>query len=255
LTEVHRVRNEPRPVNTTGTGQAAARRGLLELPQVRHWIISAVLLAAAVLALGLTVQSLPGESAVELGVDQDLSRHHAAVLTVAAMVLNVAFGPVFGLVAIVLIALAVLLVRRSMVDAATFGVLAASGWVASEFFKLLVRRDRPNPGMLFDPLAPETGSDSLPSGHVSFAITLAFALYSLARGTRWARTVAALGVALALVVAWSRVYIGVHYPSDVAASFLAAGAVLILLTGLWNRFAGRMFQLLRINTATPQQLS
>lgn len=232
-----------------------ARPGLLELPQARHWIMSAVLLAAAVLALGLTLQALPEPGALELGVDQDLSRHHAVVLTAAAMTLNVVCGPVFGVGAIAVIALAVLLVRRSVVDAVAFGVVAASGWVASEFFKLLIRRDRPDPGMLFDPLAPETGSNSFPSGHVAFAITLAFALYCLARGTRLARPVAVLGVLGAPIVAWSRVYIGVHYPSDVAASFLAAGAILMLLTGLWNLFAARIFQRLRINTAAPQQQS
>ncbi|MFF1383467.1 phosphatase PAP2 family protein [Arthrobacter sp. NPDC058288] len=258
MTEVHRDRTEPSParnVSTASSGSAETRPVMLKLPQARHWIIAAILLGAAVLVLGLTVQFLPGESVVELGVDQDLSRHHAAVLTAAAMVLNVAFGPLFGVGAIALIAVTVLLVRKSVADAIGFGVVAASGWAASEFFKLIIRRDRPNPGMLFDPLAPETGSNSFPSGHVSFAITLGFALYCLARETRWARPAAAAGVVLAPVVAWSRLYIGVHYPTDVAASFLAAGAALVLLTGLWNRFAARILQRLPVNAATRQFLS
>ncbi|KIS27551.1 hypothetical protein TV39_10410 [Arthrobacter sp. SPG23] len=217
--------------------------------------MSAGLLGAAVLGLGLTVQFLPGETVIELGVDQDLSRHHSAILTAAAMALNTAFGPVCGVVVIALIALIVLLVRRSAVDAVAFGVVAASGWVASEFFKLIIRRDRPNPGLLLDPLAPETGSNSFPSGHVAFSITLGFALYCLVRGTRWARPAAAAGVALAPVVAWSRLYIGVHYPTDVAASFLAAGAALVLLTGLWNRFAARILQRVPVNAATRRFLS
>jgi undecaprenyl-diphosphatase len=62
-------------------------------------------------------------------------------------------------------------------------------------------------------------------------------------------------VVLAFVVAWSRLYIGVHYPTDVAASFLAAGAALVLLTGLWNRFAARILQRVPINAATRQFLS
>lgn len=54
--------------------------------------------------------------------------------------------------------------------------------------------------------------------------------------------IAAAGAALALVVAWSRLYIGVHYPSDVAASFLAASAAVVLLSGLWNRFGPRLVE-------------
>jgi undecaprenyl-diphosphatase len=45
---------------------------------------------------------------------------------------------------------------------------------------------------------------------------------------------------MAFAVAWSRVYIGVHYPSDVVASFPAAIAAVMLVAGLWNRFAPRL---------------
>jgi undecaprenyl-diphosphatase len=82
--------------------------------------------------------------------------------------------------------------------------------------------------------------DSFPSGHVCFAVTLAFALYFLAHGTRGAKVVAIAGAATAVIVAWSRLYIGVHYPTDVAASFLAGSAAVVLLAGFWNRFAPRL---------------
>ncbi|MGM9472011.1 phosphatase PAP2 family protein [Pseudarthrobacter sp. YS3] len=210
---------------------------LLTLPEAPHWILSGVLLAAAVVILGLTVQLVPGFSAGELGVDQGLSMHHVALLTGVAMALNLLFGPVVGLAAIAIIAALLLLVRRAPVNAVAFALTAGSGWVASEIFKVLVTRQRPDAALLFDPLAPESGTDSFPSGHVTFAVTLAFAVYFLARGTRWAKFAAVSGVVLAALVAWSRVYIGVHYPSDVAGSLLAGTAAVILLAGLWNRFA------------------
>jgi undecaprenyl-diphosphatase len=199
-----------------------------------------VLLSAGVLALGVTAQLVPGGSAAELGVDQSLSQHHAALLTGVAMALNVVFGPAAGAALIVAVALYLWLGRRSLVKAIAFGLVASSGWVASEFFKLVIARQRPDPALLFDPLAPETGSNSFPSGHTCFAVALGFALYFLARGTRWAKATAAAAGVLALVVAWSRLYIGVHYPTDVAASFLAASAAVVLLAGVWNRFASRI---------------
>ncbi|WP_237563552.1 phosphatase PAP2 family protein [Arthrobacter sp. H-02-3] len=225
----------PAPVERdTALGRTAARPQLLALPQVRHWLLLGLLLSAAVLALGLAAQLTPGFSATELGVDQDLSQHHAAALTAVAMILNVVFGPVAGVALIAAVALCIWLFRGGLVKAIAFGLVAVSGWVASEFFKILVARQRPNPALLFDPLAPETGSNSFPSGHVSFAVALGFALYFLARGTRWAKVTAFAAAAMALIVAWSRLYIGVHYPSDVTASFLAASAAVVMLTGLWN---------------------
>ncbi|WP_285319381.1 phosphatase PAP2 family protein [Pseudarthrobacter sp. lyk4-40-TYG-27] len=246
--------NGPTRAHKTTAGPrttAAARTRFPALPQARHWLLLGALLCAAVVALGFTVQLLPGDTAAELHVDQDLSTHHVAVLTAVAMGINLLFGPVAGLGLIAVIALVVLLVRRDLATAVAFGVVACSGWVASEAFKLIVARQRPNPALLFDPLSPETGSNSFPSGHVSFAVALAFALYFLSRGTRWSKLVAAAGAVVAVIVAWSRLYVGVHYPTDVAASFLAASAAFVLLAGLWNRFAPRLFDRLPAALTTP----
>jgi membrane-associated phospholipid phosphatase len=221
---------------------AASPRGLslsaarLALPQAPHWLPLGIFLAAAVVILGLTVAHVPGVSTAELGVDQSLSLHHLALLTGVAMALNLLFGPAAGLLAIAAIAVFLLLVRRAPVNAVAFALTAGSGWVASEFFKLLVARQRPDAALLFDPLAPESGTDSFPSGHVTFAVTVAFAVYFLARSTRRAKFAVVSGVVVVALVAWSRLYIGVHYPSDVAGSLLAGTAAVVLLTGLWNRF-------------------
>jgi membrane-associated phospholipid phosphatase len=218
-----------------------ARTRLQVLPQLRGWGLSGALLCAAVVALGLTTQLVPGLGTAELGLDQDLSHHHSVVLTMVAMTLNYVFAPLAGGAIIFAVCLYLWLVRGALVSAAAFGLVASSGWVSSEVFKFLIARHRPDPGFLFDPLSPETGSDSFPSGHVAFAVALAFAVYFLARGTRWAKPAAAAGTVLAVTVAWSRLYIGVHYASDVLASFLATGAAVMLLTGLWNRYAHRIF--------------
>lgn len=221
-------------------GHPAAAARPWTLPHLRHWLLVGILLTAAVLALGLAAEFTPGFSAAELGVDQGLSRHHAAALTAVAMALNVVFGPVAGLALIGAGALGIWLFRGGLVKAAGFGLVALSGWVACELFKIVVARQRPNPALLLDPLAPETGSNSFPSGHVCFAVALGFAVYFLARGTRWGTVTAVAAPVVALIVAWSRLYIGVHYPTDVAASFLSAAAAVVVVTGLWNAAAPRL---------------
>ncbi|HEU4669021.1 MAG TPA: phosphatase PAP2 family protein, partial [Arthrobacter sp.] len=150
--------------------------------------------------------------------------------------LNVVFSPTGGVLMIAALCLYLLLVRHSPVNAFATGMVAAGAWVSSELFKLLVARHRPDPSALFNPLLPEPGTDSFPSGHAALACALAIAVFLLARGTRWQRPAAILGIAVAVLVAFTRVYLGVHYPTDVAASFLTAATGAVFVTGLWNRF-------------------
>ncbi|WP_258066583.1 phosphatase PAP2 family protein [Arthrobacter sp. GMC3] len=210
------------------------------LPQPRAWFLWVVLLSAAVLTLGLVAKDLPGFTSGEFSLDQELSRTHNTALTGVAMTLNYVFSPLGGFVIIAAVALYLLVARKSPINAFAFGGVAAAGWLSSQLFKMIVERQRPNPALLFDPLAPETGSNSFPSGHVALAVGLAWAFYFLARNSRWARTAVILGVGLPVIVAWSRLYIGVHYPSDVLASFLAATAMVFLFAGLWNRYQERI---------------
>lgn len=96
--------------------------------------------------------------------------------------------------------------------------------------KVVLKRERPT---FDDPrLAPLVGtpsSKSFPSSHsaMSFAAACAFTWY---HPRFWP-----LFFGLALAMSWSRVYVGVHFPSDVVAGMavgLAAGAVGVVLAGM-----------------------
>ena len=132
-------------------------------------------------------------------------------------------------------------------NAVAVTLLAASGWLSSEGFKLIVLRARLNSSLLVDPLVPESGWDSFPSGHTSFAVALAIALYLLARNTRWSTPVLCAGVVFALLVGASRLYLGVHYPSDIAGAFSRT------LRG--NRLRLRTLEPLRTARAGPDAAS
>ncbi|MDO8914612.1 MAG: phosphatase PAP2 family protein [Coriobacteriia bacterium] len=94
---------------------------------------------------------------------------------------------------------------------------------------------RPRPPLADMLVAPPSGL-SFPSGHATAALLFygllaLFALLGDASGRRKASMVAgALGAAF--LVGVSRVYLGVHFPSDVVAGWLVAG-VLIALGGSW----------------------
>jgi undecaprenyl-diphosphatase len=120
----------------------------------------------------------------------------------------------YGIVWLTLAVLTVLLLRRPvvfpLVVAAYFGSAAVS-----DVIKLSVDRARP----VDHPLVPEPASHSFPSGHAttSFACAATLAPFVDRRG-------ATVLFVLATAIAYSRVYVGVHYPLDVL-----GGAVLGLL--------------------------
>ena len=103
--------------------------------------------------------------------------------------------------------------------------------------KLLFRRDRP---MLWQSIAPET-SFSYPSGHAmgSMAFGLALAVVCWSTRLRWPAVV--FGALFASLVGTSRVYLGVHYPTDVLGGWLAgfAWVTALALLLLPRRFSPR----------------
>ena len=101
-------------------------------------------------------------------------------------------------------------------------VVSTSGSIVlTTVLKAIYARSRPE---LFD--SGYTASFySFPSGHATLAVgfygTLTLLLAYRLRGyARW--LVAACGVSLVLLIGFSRLYLGVHYPTDVLAGYLAA---------------------------------
>jgi undecaprenyl-diphosphatase len=95
--------------------------------------------------------------------------------------------------------------------AAAFGLSSA----ASSALKELV--DRPRPSV--DPLVTLPSSASFPSGHATTAFAAAVAVAVLVPRLR------APALALATLVALSRVYLGVHYAVDIVGGALLGSAV------------------------------
>ncbi len=133
----------------------------------------------------------------------------------------------------VTLCLVVLLWLRSRRDLALlFAVSVGGAALANEGIKRLFRRPRPD---LFAPLAREIGY-SFPSGHT----TTAGALYGLAAVLlvrSGHRTSAALLLFWVLLVGFSRIYLAVHWPSDVLGSLLFSSAWLLIVVGGYDRLA------------------
>jgi undecaprenyl-diphosphatase len=132
----------------------------------------------------------------------------------------------FGIVWLVLTVLAVWVLRRPVVFPLVVIAYFTSA-AASDGIKLAVDRTRPHD----DPLVREPTSHSFPSGHATTSFACAATLAPFVDR----RAVPVLYV-LAAAIAYSRVYVGVHYPLDVlggaALGLLVAKALRLLPTVL-----------------------
>jgi undecaprenyl-diphosphatase len=156
---------------------------------------------------------------------------------------------VIGYAGLVWIALAVvlsLLRRRALLTVTA--LTAACVWTADLLtivLKPLVDRPRPSDTIAdADPLLGGTLGSSFPSGHAATSFAGAVVLaYLFRRGLP-------LLLLLAAAIAYSRVYLGVHYPSDVLAG-AALGAAVALLALALLRLRRRTSAIPRRREAAP----
>jgi membrane-associated phospholipid phosphatase len=127
------------------------------------------------------------------------------------------------LAGVTVVAAYLLLRRGHRREALLVGLAFVGAEILSYALKLGFRRDRP---FFTDPLASES-TFSFPSGHstVSLAVYGALAVV-LARRLRGSAEIACLAgaAALILLIGFSRLYLGVHYLTDVLAGFAAGTA-------------------------------
>ncbi len=194
-----------------------------------RWVLAISLgLAVVTTLLGIGVRAwAPG---FDLQTMQWTADHRDATLTAIARIVSNAGS--FALLAPLSIAFLLLRRWKRPADDIALVVIAAGSAALPSVVKLIVGRPRPT----IEHLSHLT-SLSFPSEHTTQAaaiyLTIAIMLSKgLNRG--WRELVIALAVLIALVVAWSRVYLGLHYPTDVAAGLLL-GWSWALLVFLWAR--------------------
>lgn len=109
---------------------------------------------------------------------------------------------------------------RPALLATVLGVSAALGF--NQLLGLMWYEPRPFMIHLGHTLTPHAVENSFPSDHATFLWSLGFGLIATGAGRGWGTLVSLIG----LLVAWARVYLGLHFPIDMissAAIGIAAG--------------------------------
>ena len=173
--------------------------------RARFWILA---IAAASMWLAVLVFGGVGWR-YDLGVSRALYAEDGALARNALLLTR--FGGWAVLTALT-IAIAVMLAYTRRVRAALLLFTVFGGRLLVELQKVLVDRDRPG----VSPHLEAVHSMSFPSGHAANAMITYLAIALLLPVGQRNRAIA-VGIALvaALLVGWSRVALGVHWPSDV----------------------------------------
>ncbi len=128
-----------------------------------------------------------------------------------------------------------LLLRAGKVSEALLVACSTVGAaVAVAVVKHVVGRARPP---VLQQLAEAHGS-AFPSGHSAQSIAcfgaLAWVVWSLGASPRARRLAAVAAIAIAVLIGVSRVYLGVHWMSDVVSGWLLGAGWLVALMGIWR---------------------
>jgi undecaprenyl-diphosphatase len=194
----------------------------------------ALIVAASWLFGGITEDIIHHDPLVDvdIAVSRFLAAHTEPPFTAAMYVVSVAGSPVT-----VLLLSLILVLYFAWHRAWRFVVLFVVGVGGAELLDVLLKiifaRPRPT---LPDPLLVLT-SYSFPSGHamgsMAFYGLLAYVVIQRVSIWRWRVAVAIATVLLILLIGFSRMYLGVHYLSDVLAGYAAGFAWLVVtITGV-----------------------
>jgi membrane-associated phospholipid phosphatase len=154
-------------------------------------------------------------------------------LDILAVILAKIGSPKTLIPILLVIALALILKKRWRLSAylLTTGIGSA---IINHAAKVFMHRARPH---LWEPTHHKL-SFAFPSGHAMASMTFVVILVVLTWGTRWRLPVLIFGILFVPTIAWTRLYLGVHFPSDILAGWLVSLAwtvgVYLLIRPHWS---------------------
>lgn len=124
--------------------------------------------------------------------------------------------------------------NRSQRPYAILIVWIMAGNILTPILQNFFSRPRPDPDQVA--VLQHLTAYSFPSGHSIGVVLLTGAIIALSLRTRWRGLLVWLSVIFMMVVGWSRIYLGVHWLTDVMAGYIVGGLWLLIIFDLiWPR--------------------
>ena len=176
-----------------------------------------------------------------------LGLHQWASPTLDTVMLSITrLGDPDFVVVIVAMSLGWLIWQRQRLKAGTLLIVCLGTLLLNQGMKLAFVRPRP---FLWQRLIEET-SYGFPSGHALGSLVLyGFMAYVLAdRYPQYARSIYSISVGLIALIGFSRLYLGVHYPTDIFAGYAVGFLWLITCIFILKLSSGKLNKRSRTNT-------
>jgi membrane-associated phospholipid phosphatase len=212
----------------------------LTIPVVKHPIIWIVLSLLVVAGMGIWGLVAPAARATQLDLILWLNKAGNPVLDHMALVVEDFLSPKYAIVITLILAVIFWIGTRSWLTGLGFGLAVAFAWLPVGALKVAFQEARPATDGLLRDAVPSQDFSSFPSGHMSFAIGIVYALYLIYNATKAKSWVVALGAIFIVFVAYARLYVGVHYLTDVLASVFASIAGILIFNIVWTWFSQRV---------------
>lgn len=155
--------------------------------------------------------------------DLEFARYIASIRTVATtsyFFILTHFADVVAIIVVLGLTFLILKNKGKLRDMISFCVCVFGAGISSEFFKLLFQRARPMEAVYFEP------TFSFPSTHATIALAmygfLAFLIFKFVKNKSISVPIVFALIGLSLLIGMSRLYLGVHYLSDVVGGFFIA---------------------------------
>lgn len=217
---------------------------------VAVWLVAGLIVTIAAgwaLGDGLKTISMPRHEFIDEPIARQAAAGHNPALTAAMKTVTFFGNRVFALALMLVVALVLWLASANTGAASFLAASVVGGYAVSQVVKHVVHRMRPGGGLV------HASGSSFPSGHAIAAVTLYAGLALVVSRWRstgpassgnnvplWVRAVVWAGaVALILLIGVSRVYLGVHWTSDVLGGALIGAIWTSICAAAWSHLDKR----------------